>query len=60
MPLKSHRFWMLVVGGLVAIAAIVGVVVKPEAATQIVAAAIGLKGLLAVGVHSDGNRRMSE
>jgi len=57
-PWNSYRFWMIVSGFIVALVALVGVIVKPEHGQQIVAAALGLKILLAVGIKSEGERKM--
>ena len=58
--LQSHRFWLIVAGLLIALAAVIGVIVKPEAQDSIIAAAIAVKALLGIGVYSDGTRRMGD
>jgi hypothetical protein len=58
MPLNSHRFWMIIAGFIVALAAVIGVIIKPEAQVPILAVALGLKGLLFGAIKSDGDNRM--
>jgi len=60
MPLNSTRFWLLIGGILIGIAAVVGVVIKPEAADAIIRVSQVVLGLVGVGVYSDGQRKMGD
>ncbi len=58
MPLNSTRFWLIVAGALIGLAAVIGVIIKPDAQGPILTVALGVKALLGVGVYSDGRRKM--
>ena len=60
MPLKSRRFWMLIVGGVLGVVSIVVVALHPEAEGAIERVLPLIIGLLAVTVHSEGSRPMGD
>tara|TARA_R110000824_G_scaffold125749_5_gene285048 strand:+ start:514 stop:699 length:186 start_codon:yes stop_codon:yes gene_type:complete len=60
MPLKSRRFWMLIVGAVLGVVSIVVVAIHPEAEGSIERVLPLIIGLLAVTVHSDGNRPLGD
>jgi len=60
MPLKSRRFWMLIVGAALGVVSIVVVAIHPEAEGAIERVLPMVLGLLAVGVHSEGSRPMGD
>tara|TARA_R110000751_G_scaffold129404_5_gene231461 strand:+ start:2142 stop:2327 length:186 start_codon:yes stop_codon:yes gene_type:complete len=60
MPLKSRRFWMLIIGGVLGVVSIVVVALHPESEGAIERVLPLVVGLLAVGVHSEGSRPMGD
>tara|TARA_R110002012_G_scaffold39245_1_gene108658 strand:+ start:3293 stop:3508 length:216 start_codon:yes stop_codon:yes gene_type:complete len=60
MPTQSRRFWILICGSVLGVAAIIATAIRPEAQPAIETVLPMVLGLLGVGVYSDGQRPMGD